>query len=80
MSALGSVSARSISIAGELASSTHPWGHSVIEDRHGQTLTLVGVPDQSMLAVVGSKGADLGEIAGQMIELADQGLPAPVAA
>ncbi|MFF1906395.1 roadblock/LC7 domain-containing protein [Kitasatospora sp. NPDC058218] len=79
MAALGAVSARSVDVAGELTSGGFPWGHSVIEDRFGQTLTLVGAPDQSMLAVVGEKGADLGEIVGRMIELADQGLPAPVA-
>ncbi|MFD6468768.1 roadblock/LC7 domain-containing protein [Streptomyces goshikiensis] len=80
MAALGSVSGRSLDIAGDLTSGGYPWGHSVVEDRHGQTLILVGAPDHSMLAVVGAKDADLGEIVGRMIEIADQGLPAPVAA
>ncbi|WP_043469282.1 hypothetical protein [Kitasatospora sp. MBT66] len=78
MAALGSVSGRSLDIAGDLTSGGYPWGHSVIEDRHGQTLILVGAPDQSMLAVVGAKDADLGEIVARMIEIADQGLPTPV--
>lgn len=80
MAALGSVSAKSVGIAGELTSGEHSWGHSVIEDRLGQTLVLVGASDHSMLAVVSSKGADLGAIVGRMIELADRGLPEPVAA
>ncbi|MFF2657683.1 roadblock/LC7 domain-containing protein [Kitasatospora sp. NPDC058032] len=74
MSALGAVSINSIGIVGVLTSGACPWSHSVIEDRFGQTLTLVGAPDRSMLAVVGAKGADLGQIAAQLIELADQGL------
>ncbi|MEV7415369.1 hypothetical protein [Streptomyces sp. NPDC089919] len=77
MAALGSVSGRSLDIAGDLASRGNPWSHSVIEDRFGQTLILVGAPDQSMLAVIGAKDADLGDIVGRMIELADQGLPTP---
>ncbi|MER7702362.1 hypothetical protein ABTX81_05620 [Kitasatospora sp. NPDC097605] len=80
MSALGAVSINSVGIVGALTSGECPWGHSVIEDRLGQTLTLVGAPDRSMLAVVGAKGADLGQIAAQLIELADQGLAAAVAA
>ncbi|GAA2255151.1 hypothetical protein GCM10010430_43690 [Kitasatospora cystarginea] len=76
MAALGAVSARSVGIVGAHTSGECPWGHSVIEDQYGQTLTLVGAPDQSMLAVVGAKDADLGKIVGRMIELADQALTA----
>ncbi|MER6396070.1 hypothetical protein ABT263_08395 [Kitasatospora sp. NPDC001603] len=80
MAALGTVSAASVGIVGDLTAGGYPWGHSIIEDRVGQTLVLVGAPDQSMIAVVGAKGADLGEIVGRMIELADRGLLLPVTA
>ncbi|WP_329486663.1 roadblock/LC7 domain-containing protein [Kitasatospora sp. NBC_01246] len=80
MSGLGAMSSRSVGVVGHLTSGEHPWGHSVIEDRAGRTMTLVGAADHSMLAVVGAEGADLGEIAARLIVLADRGLAAAVAA
>ncbi|MGK4581743.1 hypothetical protein [Kitasatospora sp. HPMI-4] len=80
MAAMAAVSNESVGIAGALTSGEHPWGHSIIEDRHGQNLVLVGSPDHSMLAVVGAKGMDLGQALALMIALADRGLPVAVAA
>ncbi|MGW3185012.1 roadblock/LC7 domain-containing protein [Kitasatospora sp. NPDC001119] len=80
MAALSAVSTEGVGIVGDLTSREVPWGYSVIEDRYGQTLVLVGSPDKSMLAVAAAKGADLGMIVGRLIELADQGHVVAVAA
>ncbi|MFG2845376.1 roadblock/LC7 domain-containing protein [Kitasatospora sp. NPDC048296] len=81
MSALSAVSTNSADIIGRVASDGGGgWGHSIIEDRCGQNLTLVGAPDKSMLAVICTKDTDLGELLARMIGLAEQGALALVAA
>ncbi|MFJ8477028.1 hypothetical protein [Kitasatospora sp. NPDC094011] len=80
MAALRAVSTEGVGIVGSLMSREKPWSYSVIVDRCGQTLVMVGSPDRSMLAVAGAEGADLDMIVGRLIELADQGHGAGVAA
>ncbi|KJS59694.1 MULTISPECIES: roadblock/LC7 domain-containing protein [Streptomycetaceae] len=80
MAALSAVSTNGVDIVGSVTSIRYPWGHSIIEDRLGRNLTLVGAPDKSMLAVVGTEATDLGELLDRMIRLAEQGLLALVAA
>ncbi|MFJ7279845.1 roadblock/LC7 domain-containing protein [Kitasatospora sp. NPDC098663] len=71
MAALHAVSNRSTEIIGRSTAERGLWGHSVIEDRAGRTLILVGVNDGSMLAAVCGKSAQLGDIAARLVELAD---------
>ncbi|MFE4514602.1 roadblock/LC7 domain-containing protein [Kitasatospora sp. NPDC056783] len=71
MAALLAVSSRGTEIIGSHTAEPGPWGHSVIEDRSGRTLILVGANDDSMLAVVCGRNAHLGDVAALLVELAD---------
>ncbi|MFE6052541.1 roadblock/LC7 domain-containing protein [Kitasatospora sp. NPDC056446] len=71
MAALQAVSNRGTEIIGRCTAGSGLWGHSVIEDRSGRTLILVGANDDSMLAVVCGRNAQLGDIAARLVELAD---------
>ncbi|MGW3071679.1 roadblock/LC7 domain-containing protein [Kitasatospora sp. NPDC001132] len=80
MAALLAVSNRSAEIIGSRTAHPGPWGHSVIEDRSGRTLILVGANDHSMLAVVCEKNAQLGDVAARLVELADSAVAVGAAA
>ncbi|MFJ6382750.1 roadblock/LC7 domain-containing protein [Kitasatospora sp. NPDC092039] len=71
MAALHAVSSRGAEIIGRRTAEHASWGHSVIEDRSGCTLILVGANDGTMLAVVCGKNAQLGDVAARLVELAD---------
>ncbi|MFD8750070.1 roadblock/LC7 domain-containing protein [Kitasatospora sp. NPDC059577] len=74
MAALNAVSNHGTEIIGRRNAESSPWGHSVIEDRSGRTLLLVGATDGSMLAVVCARTDHLGEIAFRLVQLADDEL------
>ncbi|MFD7581825.1 roadblock/LC7 domain-containing protein [Kitasatospora sp. NPDC059817] len=74
MAALNPVSNHDTEIIGRHNAEPSPWGHSMIEDRSGRTLLLVGAADGSMLAAVCARTDQLGEVAFRLVQLADDEL------